>query len=188
MIEWVLLLWQALLGRVTGPDADPTRLSGQPVRRRLIGLISDRPGIHASQLCREMDESWGTVQYHLGLLRKADMVYSTTEGRERQFFPPGLDPEHARLVATLRRGRRSEIARFIHANPGTRQVDICREVAVSRKTFRASIDPLVGAGLVRERRGLQTNQYFPGDSLDLLLDDAELVDGRDLTTDLRQGP
>lgn len=169
MIEWLVFLWYALLGRVTGPDADMDRIAKQPVRQRLLGLIDQEPGIHASQLCREVGESWGTVQYHLGLLRKAQMVRSVSAGRERQFYPPSVQPEHVRMLALLRQGRREEIAHFIHANPGARQVDICRGLRVSRKTFRASIVPLMEEGLLRERKGLQTNRYFPGDALGGLL-------------------
>jgi len=44
---------------------------------------------------------------------------------------------------------------------------------VSRKTFRSSIRPLVEEGLVVERKGLQTNRYFPGETLEPLLAEPE---------------
>ncbi len=134
-------------------------------------LITRQPGIHASELCREADESWGTVQYHLTLLRNNNLVQSVETGRERRFFPRETDNRRARLLAILHQGRRSEIANFIHRHPGSRQVDVCRGVSVSRKTFRSSIDALVLEGLVQERKTLHDNRYFPEDSLaDLLID------------------
>jgi predicted transcriptional regulator len=151
-----------LFGRVAAPGDD---LLEQPLRRRIYQLIKGSPGIHASELCRESGEAWGTVQYHLGLLRKGNMVTTVEAGRERRFFPPDMDADRARLVAILNQGRRQEIVDFIAANPGIRQVDVCQSVAVSRKTFRAAIKPLVEEGLVVERKGLQTNRYFPGQSL-----------------------
>ncbi|HUR63081.1 MAG TPA: hypothetical protein VM241_01225, partial [Candidatus Thermoplasmatota archaeon] len=39
--------------------------------------------------------------------------------------------------------------------------DICDALDVSRKTFRNSIEPMVQEGLVQERKGLQSNRYFP---------------------------
>ena len=153
------------LGQVLGEDT----MLEQPVRRRIWDIIRNRPGIHASQLCRESGEAWGTVQYLLGLLRKVDLVTSVEAGRERRFFPPGVDEEHARLMSLLEQGRREEIARFILSNPGQRQVDVCGGVNVSRKTFRASVQPLVEAGLIHERKGLQTNRYFPEPGLEPLL-------------------
>ncbi len=151
-------------------DADPDALLAQPVRRRILDLIQLRPGIHASALCRESGEAWGTVQYHLALLDKGDLVTAVSAGRERRFFVGGIDPERAQIMGVLNQGRRQEIARFIQDHPGSRQVDVCTAVSVSRKTFRASIAPLVDAGLVAEQKGLQTNRYFADEGLTELLD------------------
>jgi predicted transcriptional regulator len=153
-----------LYGRVSGPE-----LLEQPLRRRLLELIERQPGIHASELCRTAGEPWGTVQYHLSLLHRGDMVTTVEAGRERHFFPSQMDPTRARLVAIMQQGRRQEIALYIRDHPGARQVDICEAVDVSRKTFRSSIEPLVSEGLVHERRGLQNNRYFPQEGLAELL-------------------
>ena len=145
------------------------RLLEQPLRRLLLDLIASRPGIHASELCRSAGEPWGTVQYHLSLLYKGEMVTSLESGRERHFFPSEIDPSRARLLSILNQGRRPEIAAFIRENPGVRQIDICDAVEVSRKTFRSSIVPLLQEGLVMERRTLQDNRYFPQETLSHLL-------------------
>lgn len=166
-------LAHAVFGRVQGPEAD--RLAQQPVRRRLLSLIAQKPGIHASELCREAGEPWGTVQYHLSLLHRGEMVTSVEAGRERRFFPSEIDPARARLLALMHQGRRGEIAAFIRENPGARQVDICMALDVSRKTFRASVAPLVEAGLVVERKGLQSNRYFPDAQLAPLMDETDPV-------------
>jgi len=155
-----------LFGRV---GEAPANLLDQPLRRRLLGLIEQQPGIHASELARASGEPWGTVQYHLTLLHKGQVVTAIESGRERRFFPTEVDPARARLLALLGQGRRPEIASFIRDHPGARQVDICQAVDVSRKTFRSSIVPLVAEGLVHERRGLQNNRYFPQDGLLSLL-------------------
>lgn len=153
------------------PDAE--RLREQPVRRRLLDLIGSNPGMHASELCREAGEPWGTVQYHLALLHKGNLVQAVETGRERRFFPPGVDPGRMRLLALLHQGRRPEVAQYIRDHPGVRQVDVCDALDVSRKTFRNSVVPLVAENLVRERRGLQDNRYFPLEGLaDLLLEAA----------------
>src|SRR5438552_16700813 len=114
-------------GRVSGED-----LLDQPLRRRLLDIIESRPGIHASELCRSAGEPWGTVQYHLSLLHKGEMVTSVEAGRERRFFPSEVDPRTAKLLALIHQGRRTEIASYIRDHPGARQVDICRALAVSR--------------------------------------------------------
>lgn len=157
-----------LFGRVDG-----TSLVEQPLRRRLLGLIADRPGIHASELARESGAPWGTVQYHLSLLHKGALVNSVEAGRERRFFSLTVDPVRARLLSILDQGRRKDIALYIREHPGVRQVEVCKSMDVSRKTFRSSIGPLVDEGLIQEHRGLQANRYFPGDTLDRALRESE---------------
>lgn len=161
----------ALLLQVGG-DA----LLEQPVRNRLMRLIRRNPGIHASEMCRETGEAWGTVQYHLSLLQRNEMVMSMEAGRTKRFYPPDAAGARLEMVSLLDQGRRGEIARFILENPGMRQVDVCKAVSVSRKTFRASVADLVGAGLVAEHKGLQTNRYFPDDSLAPLLEAPPAMD------------
>lgn len=153
-----------------------TPLPRQPLRQRVMGLIRREPGIHASQICRETGQPWSTVQYHLRLLQQTEMVTSVDTGRERGFFPDDIDAEKANLVMLLREGRKEAIARLIQAQPGIRQVDICRAAPVSRKAFRRSVDSLIEAGLVAEHRGLQTNRYFPGAELRDLLDRPSSMD------------
>ena len=151
---------------------EPSHLLDQPMRRRLVDLIASRPGIHASELCREAGEPWGTVQYHLSLLHKGDLVRAVEAGRERRFFPSAMDPGRARLLALMNQGRRPEVAQFIRDHPGSRQVDVCDALDLSRKTFRNSVGPLVAENLVQEKRGLQNNRYFPLDGLSQLIDEA----------------
>lgn len=155
---------------LAGPGpADRQRLMEQPMRRRLLDLIETHPGIHASELCREAGEPWATVQYHLSLLHKGEMVHAIDAGRERRFFPHDTEPAKARLLALLTQGRRPEIAAYIRANPGARQVDVCDALGISRKTFRNSVMPMMKEGLVSEKRGLQSNRYFPLAGLEPLL-------------------
>ncbi len=166
-IKWIVAV--SLLSN-SGSERDRTQeLLRQPVRRRLLDIISDQPGIHASELCRQADESWGSVQYHLSLLRRASLIKSVTSGRERRFFSSSLDSGLARRLALVRQGRRYEIADFIQQNPGCRQVDVCEALNVSRKTFRAAIDSLADEKLVVERKGQRNNLYYPQQDLDPVL-------------------
>lgn len=134
-------------------------------------MIATHPGIHGSELSREAGEAWGTVQYHLSLLHKNELVHAMETGRERRYFLPGLEPARARLVALMNHGRRPEVAQFIRDNPGARQIDVCEALDLSRKTFRGAVQALVAEHLVQERRGLQSTRYFPLDGLSQLLSD-----------------
>jgi predicted transcriptional regulator len=156
--------WLAVLALV--PDQDLLR---QPVRRHLMGLIRRRPGIHASEICRESGEAWGTVQYHLSLLKTGELIQTVEAGRALRFFPQGEVDEVDRLTLIVGQGRRTDIAQYIRDNPGIRQVDVCNAVGVSRKTLRASVAVMMQAGLISERKGLQSNRYFPEAALETVL-------------------
>ncbi len=162
MLEALLAALQGAFGQV----------GVSPLRERLMRMIEDRPGQHAMELCRNSGESWSTVQYHLSLLQKGEMVTSVEAGRTRRFFPPEMDERRVRLMAMLQDGRRLEVAQSILSEPGRRQVDICDEVGISRKTFRNAVGPLVEEGLLAERRGLRDNRYFPGEPLSELVHEA----------------
>ena len=142
MFDLMLQLAANLFGRVDAPRG----LASQPLRARLLQMIEDKPGLHASGLQRETGEPWGTVQYHLSLLEKAELVSAVDTGRERHFFPPGMDTRRTRLVALLGHGRRGDVARYVREHPGSRQVDVCEGVDMSRKTFRGPSTPSIGPG------------------------------------------
>lgn len=151
------------------PDSD---LLGQPMRRRLVDLISRRPGMHASELCREAGEPWGTIQYHLSLLHKGELVQSFEAGRERRFFASGIDPNRARLLALLNHGHRPELSQYIRDHPGARQVDVCDALDITRKSFRQAVRPMIAENLVQQRRTLQDSRYYPLEGLHSLLAEA----------------
>lgn len=144
------------------------RLQSQHLRARLLRMIDDHPGLHASGLCRATGEPWGTVQYHLSLLEKANLVSAVEEGRERHFFPPTVDPTRARLLALLEHGRCGDLVSYIRTHPGQRQVDICDATQLSRKTFRSHVQRLMDEGLVEARTGLQSSRYYPAAGMDAL--------------------
>ncbi len=163
------LLFPSLFGKTI----DPEKLLQQPLRKRLVNLIERKPGIHASELCREAGEPWGTVQYHIDLLRKGELVQSHSTGRERCLFPGTTDETEAMQMAVLNQGRRPDIATLLLARPGLRQVDVCNTLGIGRKTFRSSMKALVDAGLIEERRGLQEVRYFPAEHLPDMLGESD---------------
>jgi DNA-binding transcriptional ArsR family regulator len=80
---------------------DDTRLDeifralADPTRRRLLRMVTDRPGMSTAQLAeRTADMSrWGVMK-HLGVLEAAGLIQTMPEGRLRRHFhePQALDP------------------------------------------------------------------------------------------------
>jgi len=66
--------------------ADPYAALAHPVRRRILELLRDEPGLGASEIAaRFPDISRPAVSRHLAVLRRARMVHSRAQGREHHY-------------------------------------------------------------------------------------------------------
>jgi DNA-binding transcriptional ArsR family regulator len=78
------------------------RAVADPTRRRLLSLITSRPGLTTAQLAaltRGMTR-WGVMK-HLESLRAAGLIQTLPEGRHRRHYPErtALDPLRSWLAA-----------------------------------------------------------------------------------------
>ena len=71
------------------------RALADPTRRRLLQLVTDRPGMSTAELAdRTADMTrWGVMK-HLAVLEGAGLIQTMPEGRRRRHFhePQALDP------------------------------------------------------------------------------------------------
>lgn len=66
---------------------------GDPTRRQLIDQLLERGTGTASTLAAELPVTRQAVSKHLGVLERAELVQSTSVGRERIY-----EPDHAQLA------------------------------------------------------------------------------------------
>ncbi|MBI2077273.1 MAG: helix-turn-helix domain-containing protein [Euryarchaeota archaeon] len=145
-------------------------LQEHPVRRTILATIAASPGTSISELRTSLGAGWGTVQHHLRLLVEARLVRAVTEGRCRRLFPAEAPAEQSYRIALLRRARILELAKAVVGAPGRIQRELARELGMSRKMIRRSVDLLVDAGLIREVRLPRTRKYFPTSLLGRIVD------------------
>lgn len=148
---------------VAGQDGRELLL--QPMRRRMIDVIRKEPGIKISQLCRVTDAGWGTVKYHLHLLKKAGLIVSRSTGRDCLLFSSDYPVEELPVKEALRQGRADQLAQAIADKPGASQKELCAQVHMTRKIIRRYVEVLESAGLVVERRDAQFQRYYPNPKL-----------------------
>lgn len=140
-------------------------LLAQPMRRLMMDIIRREPGIKISQLCRETTAGWGTIKYHLHLLRRAGLIVARNTGRDCLLFASDVSPEDVAAKEALRRGRAGHLARAIADTPGASQKELCERIHMTRKIIRRYVELLEHAGLVNERREAQFQRYYPGPAL-----------------------
>ncbi len=137
-----------------------TRLSREdlldhPMRQEIHGLIQDNPGIHMSELGRELDASWGTLLHHLDKLEKARLVVSEDTSGKRCFFLPGqVSQEHKDILPALENETARAIAEHFADNPGATQKDAAEALDLSAALVSWHVKRLEKAGvLTRTREG-----------------------------------
>lgn len=65
----------------------PPERADVDMRRRILALVHDYPGLHLRELQRRAETSAMLVEYHLNVLERLSLVTSTEEGGYRRFFP-----------------------------------------------------------------------------------------------------
>jgi predicted transcriptional regulator len=152
-------------GRFSGTTNAGPPLLQQAMRRRMMEVIRRAPGIKISQLCRETSAGWGTVKYHLHLLRRAGLIVARSTGRDCLLFSADYPLRDLPVAAVLRRGRAEHLAQAIKETPGASQKELCERVHMTRKIIRRYVELLSSAGLVSERRDAQYQRYYPNPRL-----------------------
>jgi predicted transcriptional regulator len=137
----------------------PERAPLNPIRRKLIELIQERPGARLLDLWQEMRSHRGTAHYHLEILERVGAVQSFHRDGATRYFPGSYSPLEARQMTLLMRGYVLEVVREILEHPGIAQEDILHTVDISRKVFRAYADALKHEGLLEERRDGRAKRY-----------------------------
>lgn len=153
------------------PADPPKSVPEHPLRRRLLDLIRDRPGVRLSTLWRAIDVSRGTAQYHLEVLERTRKVEARRESKNlTRYFPPGIEPRELVLLSILRRGRVLEFLREIGEQPGVTQTDLGKRLLTTRRILRRYADLLVQEELLYEVREAKVKRYFLTPHVRQLLD------------------
>lgn len=141
-----LLAW-ALYRRIL-----PHRALHHPVREDLLHRVRAHPGIHESQLAREMGLRHTHVQYHLRVLSEAGIVELRRFGGLKCIFELGRLSSVEKAHALTERGRSRSVLEGVGAEPGIAQRDLARRVGMSESSIKWHLDRLEQAGLVRTER------------------------------------
>lgn len=151
------------------PEAKPTGpKSGDAARSLIMKVVAEKPGVHKSELCRQVGLGWGTVSYHLRLLEKTRRLQTVTGTREVRVFPGNVPEARTKALAALQGESGHAVADMLADRPGSRQSDICRALGASRKLIRRHLEALQREGLVTAE-GNRRARYLPTPMLTDLL-------------------
>lgn len=165
------LRWAAFVLLLGAPRLNEKSLLELPVRRKIYQVIKRHPGIKISDVCRQTHAGWGTVQYHLYVLSRANLIQHHATARDCLLFSSDFPADQRPVAEALRLGRAERVARAILQFPGFPQKVLCARVRMTRRIFRRYVKVLASAGLITEVRESKYQLYFPAPPLVELLGD-----------------
>ncbi len=168
------------LGTGLGGMAGFSRISNDellehPMRAQIFDVIKTHPGIHASQLAREMDVGWGTITHHLDKLQRAQMVTTRRVNNQKCFFEQGgeISRHDMQIASALKGDTASSIAAFVTHHPMTSQKQMAEALGISPALASFHVKKLVGLGVLEKMRHGKETLLTTSDGLRRVLESAD---------------
>lgn len=136
--------------------AAPERTTKQ---HAIHALILRNPGIHMSEIQRELGVGWGTVAYHVRVLRSSGRIVEHRAGREARLFAAGVSPQRMTWVAATHHPVHAPILEALARNPGARADELATAFGLTPNVVRRHLSALAEQGLVGWT-GLHGRRYF----------------------------
>jgi predicted transcriptional regulator len=123
------------------------------IRKKLLEIIKNKPGIHFRKIQREADVAMGELEYHLQVLEKLDLVSKTTSKGYTRYYPAyELGTDDKRIMGHLRQEKLREIVLFVLSKEKPTHKDISRQFSLFKSTTSFYMDKLIDAGIVSKRK------------------------------------
>jgi predicted transcriptional regulator len=123
------------------------------LNRRLIYQTIDKyPGIHFRELFRKTKISMGSLEYHLNILERNDLIFAKKEGGFTRYFVKGkLGSEDKELAAMLQNDKLRKMLFTLVLNPGLTHKNLTDELGWPKSTISFYLRKLLNKGVVEER-------------------------------------
>lgn len=135
-------------------------------RGRVYEFIRNNPGVHYSELKRELDLNNGSLTYHLHTLEREALIKAQNIGRYKLFYPTGvkipkdMEPQISAV--------RQQILELIKTEPGITQKELGLKMGdKSQRTISYHVKNMEREGILRlERDGRERRCYINDDVID----------------------
>jgi predicted transcriptional regulator len=123
------------------------------MRRRILGLVNQYPGLHLRELQRRASTSAALVEYHLNALERIGLVTSQEEGGYRRFFPARdartpLGRTEKLWLGILRQSVPLGIVLYLIEHETAAHKEIADVVPVTKSTLTYHLKNLEAAGII----------------------------------------
>lgn len=134
-------------------------LADEPTRQKLLKYIYAEPGANFKQLKDRFSLHNGTLAHHINILENHDIITSHRSGRQRLFFPMGINREISRISLITNETQRN-IMDIVKETPGITQSMISKQLVMSRQKINYHVNSLVDKAFLKiEKQGRITRLY-----------------------------
>ena len=134
-------------------------LADEPTRQKLLKYIYAEPGANFKQLKDKFSLHNGTLAHHINILENHDIITSHRSGRQRLFFPMGVNQEISRISLVTNETQRN-IMDIVKETPGITQSMISKQMNMSRQKINYHVNSLVDKAFIKiEKHGRITRLY-----------------------------
>lgn len=118
-----------------------------PLRLAIVDLARTQPGIHFTELKREIGTGRGNLEHHLRVLLGAGLVREAKAGGYRCFFPPQeASAETMATASAVKTDRAQQILAVLRSRPGLTVAELARAVGCTYRGAAYHVERLHGVG------------------------------------------
>ena len=124
-------------------------------RARIARHVARNPGVHFSELVRELGFASGQIQYHTRKLVDAGEIEREEAYGKTHYFEPGFDPWERRLLALFRRETARGVIGYLLEHDGATPTAVADELDIARSTLEWHLDRLIDEDVIRKDRDIR---------------------------------
>lgn len=136
-------------------------------RGRVYEHIRNNPGVHYSEIKRELELNNGSLAYHLHTLEREELIRSRTSGRFKLFFPTDvkIPKDMEPQVSAIRR----QILNLIRNQPGITQKELASKLTNKKpRTISYHVKNMSREGVLRlEKAGREIKCYITDEVVEI---------------------
>lgn len=142
---------------------DKQNVMEHPLRRSLMEMVQDQPGIHLRELANAHGTAVTNTQWHLRKLELADMLRTQKVQGRRLYYPAegGIEARSEAIAnAAIRNPNAEAIFEYLVENSGCNQRTVSESLEMNAGTVRWHLRKLEAAGLIRSVPDGTQTRYF----------------------------
>jgi predicted transcriptional regulator len=123
------------------------------IRKKLIDIIKNKPGIHFREIFREADIAMGELEYHLHVLEKMEIVSKKVNTYYTRYYPAyELGVEDKNIMSFLRQEKLRDILLYLISEENPSHKDITQEFGLLKSTTSFYLNKLLKKGIIEKEK------------------------------------